>query len=184
MKRKPLIMAAVGGAAVLALTGAAIGTAAAGEQRAGRTTLTAATTAPTSPATPTTTPDGGAVTPTAPAATSVPGSPSGTTPPATGDKVDRKRAEEIALAKAGGGRVVEVEAEKERGRDVWSVEIVNGSTEHEVDVDRTDGSVVKAEQEPVDDDDDDRDDDDDDDRDDDDDDRDDDDDDDDDRDDD
>ncbi|MFE0593205.1 PepSY domain-containing protein [Micromonospora echinospora] len=155
MKRKPLILASVGGVAVLALTGAAIGTAAAAEQQTGRTTLAAATATPTTPATPTTTPDGGTVTATAPSATSVPGSPAGTTSPATGDKVDRKRAEEIALAKAGGGRVVEVEAEKERGRDVWSVEIVNGSTEHEVDVDRADGSVVKAEQEPVDDDDDD-----------------------------
>ncbi|MFI6823801.1 PepSY domain-containing protein [Micromonospora sp. NPDC050187] len=165
MKRKSLIMASVGGAAVLAVSGAAIGTAAAAEQQTGRTALTAATTAPTAPTTaPTapTTPDGGTVAPTAPSATSVPSSPSGTTSPSTGDAVDRKRAEEIALAKVGGGRVVEVEAEKERGRKVWSVEIVNGSTEHEVDVDRADGSVVKTEQEPVDDDDDDRDDDDDD----------------------
>jgi hypothetical protein len=38
---------------------------------------------------------------------------------------------------------------------VWSVEIVNGGTEHEIDVDRANGSVVEAEQEPVDDDDDD-----------------------------
>ncbi|BCL14552.1 PepSY domain-containing protein [Micromonospora sagamiensis] len=154
MKRKSLIMASVGGAAVLAVTGAAIGTTAAAEERTGRTTLTAATTAPTSPAGPTSpaTPGGGTATPTSPSATSVPASPSGTTSPATGDAVDRKRAEEIALARAGGGRVVEVEAEEEHGRKVWSVEVVNGSTEHEIDVDRADGSVVKAEQEPVDDD--------------------------------
>ncbi|MEK8104795.1 PepSY domain-containing protein [Micromonospora sp. M12] len=46
--------------------------------------------------------------------------------------------------------MVEVEAEQEQGRPVWSVEIVAGDTEHEVDVDRDNGSVVKAEQEPVD----------------------------------
>ncbi|WP_309244239.1 PepSY domain-containing protein [Micromonospora parastrephiae] len=65
----------------------------------------------------------------------------------------------MALARAGGGQIVEVEAEQEHGRPVWSVEIVAGDTEHEVDVDRDNGTVVKAEQEPVDDDGDDRDDD-------------------------
>lgn len=35
---------------------------------------------------------------------------------------------------------------------MWSIEIVAGDTEHEVDVDRDNGSVIKAEQEPVDDD--------------------------------
>ncbi|SCL15292.1 PepSY domain-containing protein [Micromonospora inyonensis] len=160
MKHKSLITGTLGGAAVLAVAGAVIGTAAAADERSGRTTLTAATTAPTAPATPSGTP----ATPTAPAATGVPTTSSGgTTTPATGNAVDEKRAGEIALARAGGGRIVEVEAEEEHGRQVWSVEIVNGGTEHEIDVDRTNGSVVKAEQEPVDDDDD-RDDDDDDDR--------------------
>ncbi|MCG5439486.1 PepSY domain-containing protein, partial [Micromonospora foliorum] len=80
------------------------------------------------------------------------GTPSSGGAPA-GSAVDEKRAGEIALAKAGGGQIVEVEAEQENGRPVWSVEIVAGDTEHEVDVDRDNGSVVKAEQEPVDDDD-------------------------------
>ncbi|MEV6814995.1 PepSY domain-containing protein, partial [Micromonospora sp. NPDC051296] len=42
------------------------------------------------------------------------------------------------------------------GRPVWEVEIIKGGTEHEIDIDRETGAVVKAEQEPVDDDDDDR----------------------------
>ncbi|WP_036371680.1 PepSY domain-containing protein [Micromonospora sp. ATCC 39149] len=139
MKRNSLIMASLGGAAMLAAAGVAVGVTAA-DERVARTTLTAATAAPGA----TTIPDGGATGASTgvPAATSAPGR--------TG-AVDQQRAGEIALARAGGGRIVEVEAEHERGRAVWSVEIVNDQTEHEVDVDRNDGTVVKAEQEPVDD---------------------------------
>ncbi|MFF3857500.1 PepSY domain-containing protein, partial [Micromonospora sp. NPDC002575] len=146
MKRKSLIMASLGGAAMLAAAGVAVGVTAA-DNRVGRTTLTAATAAPAT----TTTPGGGATdaptgAPTgAPAATGVP---SATDAPA--GKVDQQRAGEIALARAGGGRIVEVEADDEHGRAVWSIEIVNGQTEHEIDVDRNDGTVVEAEQEPVD----------------------------------
>ncbi|NBE85133.1 PepSY domain-containing protein [Micromonospora rubida] len=160
MKRNSLIMASVGGAAMLAVAGVALGVTAT-DDRATPTALVAATVAPAA----TGSPDGA---PTSAPATGVPatGSPAGTaTPPPADGSVDERRAGEIALARAGGGRIVEVEAEDEDGRQVWSVEIVNGQTEHEVDVDRNDGAVVKAEQEPVDDDDrdDDRDDDDDDD---------------------
>ncbi|WBB78764.1 PepSY domain-containing protein [Micromonospora sp. WMMD882] len=165
MNRKTLIVASAGGVAALALVGSAIGVAAA-EERTGRTTLAAATTAP---AAPTTTPDDSAAVPTSPGATDAPttaaptsaapsatGSPSGGVGPAAGDAaVDLQRAGEIALARVGGGEIVGIEAEREDGRDVWSVEIVDGQTEHEIDVDRKDGAVVKAEQEPVDDDDDD-----------------------------
>ncbi|TDC51691.1 hypothetical protein E1258_25610 [Micromonospora sp. KC207] len=153
MKRNSLIMASLGGAAMLAAAGVAVGVTAA-DERVARTTLTAATAAPGA----TTTPDDGATgAPTgAPTATGVP---SATGAPGRTGAVDQQRAGEIALARAGGGRIVEVEAEHERGRAVWSVEIVNGQTEHEVDVDRNDGTVVKAEQEPIDDDRDDRDDD-------------------------
>ncbi|MFI1197188.1 PepSY domain-containing protein [Micromonospora sp. NPDC020750] len=158
MKRNSLIMASVGGAAMLAVAGVALGVTAA-DDRAAPTALVAATVAPAA----TGSPDDA---PTSVPATGAPatGSPAGTaTPPPTGSpaggSVDERRAGEIALARAGGGRIVEVEAEDEDGRQVWSVEIVDGQTEHEVDVDRNDGTVVKAEQEPVDDDDDDDDDD-------------------------
>ncbi|MCX4472419.1 PepSY domain-containing protein [Micromonospora sp. NBC_01655] len=153
MKRNSLIMASVSGAAMLAVAGVAVGVTAA-DGRAGRTTLTAATVAPAATGSPD---DSGTDAPTSAPATgaSVTGSPAGTAPPSpAGGSVDQQRAGEIALARAGGGRIVEVEAEAEDGHQVWSVEIVNGRTEHEVDVDRNDGAVVKAEQEPVDDDDD------------------------------
>ncbi|MFG3708591.1 PepSY domain-containing protein [Micromonospora sp. NPDC047670] len=157
MTRNPLILASVGGLAVLAVAGATLGVAAADGGPARATTLAAATTTPTAAATP-----GGTATAspaTAPAtggAPAAPGTPSGSGAPAAGgDAVSEQRAREIALARAGGGQVVEVEAEQEDGRPVWSVEIVAGQTEHEIDVDRDNGTVVKAEQEPVDDDDDD-----------------------------
>ncbi|KAB1160233.1 hypothetical protein F6X68_07740 [Micromonospora sp. AMSO12t] len=165
MKRKSLMLASLGGAAVLVVTGATFGVAAADNGAARATTLAAATTAPTTPTTPATpgTPSGtgssapatsGA--PTASGTPAAPSSPSGSAAPATGgDAVSEQRAGEIALARAGGGKIVEVEREDEDGRAVWSVEIVAGQTEHEIDVDRGDGTVVKAEQEPVDDDDDD-----------------------------
>ncbi|MET8043483.1 PepSY domain-containing protein [Micromonospora sp. NPDC005215] len=155
MKRTNLLLATVGGSAVLAVAGVALGVDAANDTRTGGTALAAATIAPTA----TDAPEAGATT-AAPGASGTPsaGTPSGTPSsgtPATGSApvgsaVDEKRAGEIALAKAGGGQIVEVEAEQENGRPVWSVEIVAGDTEHEVDVDRDNGSVVKAEQEPVD----------------------------------
>ncbi|MEU4380267.1 PepSY domain-containing protein [Micromonospora echinofusca] len=161
MKRKSLMLASLGGAAVLAVTGASVGVAAADNGAARATTLAAATTAPGTPSgtgsgAPATSGAPTTGTPSAPASPSGSGTPSGSGAPATGgDAVSEQRAREIALARAGGGEVVEVEREDEDGRAVWSVEIVSGQTEHEVDVDRGDGSVVKAEQEPVDDDDDD-----------------------------
>ncbi|MEV5206197.1 PepSY domain-containing protein [Micromonospora sp. NPDC053740] len=151
MRRTNLLLATVGGSAVLAAAGVALGVTAANDSRTG-TTLAAATVAPT----PTDAPQ-------ASGSPSVSGSPSADTPSGTpssgtpttgtapaGSAVDEKRAGEIALAKAGGGQIVEVESEQENGRPVWSIEIVAGDTEHEVDVDRENGSVVKAEQEPVD----------------------------------
>ncbi|MGC4861094.1 PepSY domain-containing protein [Micromonospora sp. DT41] len=167
MKRTNLLLATVGGSAVLAVVGVALGVTAANNSRPGGTTLAAATVAPTA-TDDTATPVPG--TSGTPSGTPSAGSPSASTAPA-GSVVDEQRAGEIALAKAGGGQIVEVEAEEENGRPVWSVEIVAGDVEHEVDVDRDNGTVVKAEQEPVDDDDDDADDDDDDDADDDDDDK-------------
>jgi hypothetical protein len=157
MKRTNLLLATVGGSAVLAVAGVALGVDAANDTRTGGTALAAATVAPTA----TDAPEAGATT-AAPGTSGTPsaGAPSGTpssgtpttgTAPA-GSAVDEKRAGEIALAKAGGGQIVEVESEQENGRPVWSVEIVAGDVEHEVDVDRDNGSVVKAEQEPVDDD--------------------------------
>ncbi|MEU7841404.1 PepSY domain-containing protein [Micromonospora sp. NPDC049114] len=158
MKRTNLLLATVGGSAVLAVAGIALGVAAANDTRGGDTALAAATIAPTGTDAPddsaTAVAPGASGTPSAatPSGTPSSGTPSAGTAP-TGSAVDAQRAGEIALARAGGGQIVEVEAEQENGRPVWSVEIVAGDTEHEVDVDRDNGSVIKAEQEPVDDDD-------------------------------
>ncbi|WP_030490612.1 PepSY domain-containing protein [Micromonospora chokoriensis] len=156
MKRTNLLLASVGGSAVLAVAGVALGVNAANDSRTGGTALAAATVAPTAtdaPLVPVTPGASGSPSADTPSGTPSSGTPSGTSSadnaPA-GSAVDEKRAGEIALAKAGGGQIVEVEAEQENGRPVWSVEIVAGDTEHEVDVDRDNGSVVKAEQEPVD----------------------------------
>ncbi|MEV1320333.1 PepSY domain-containing protein [Micromonospora arborensis] len=154
MKRTNLLLATVGGSAVLAVAGVALGVNAANGTQVGGTALAAVTADPTATDAP-----GASGTPSSgtPSSTPSSGAPSSGTPSAgtapAGSAVDEKRAGEIALAKAGGGQIVEVEAEQEHGRPVWSVEIVAGDTEHEVDVDRDNGSVVKAEQEPVDDDD-------------------------------
>ncbi|MEH0927439.1 PepSY domain-containing protein [Micromonospora sp. CPCC 205558] len=155
MKRTNLLLASVGGSAVLAVAGVALGVNAANGSRTGDTALAAATVAPTATDEPAITGTPSAGTPSGTPSSATPsGTPSTGSAPA-GSAVDEKRAGEIALAKAGGGQIVEVEAEQENGRPVWSIEIVAGDTEHEVDVDRDNGSVVKAEQEPVDDDNDD-----------------------------
>jgi uncharacterized membrane protein YkoI len=154
MKRTNLLLASVGGAAVLATAAVALGVTAANDSRTD-TTLAAATVAPT-PDTTTAAPATGDPSSTGtPSGTPTSSAPSSSVAPSAGGApagaaVDEKRAGEIALAKAGGGQIVEVEAEQENGRPVWSIEIVAGDTEHEVDVDRENGSVVKAEQEPVD----------------------------------
>lgn len=66
-------------------------------------------------------------------------------------EIGPEQAAEIALDWTGGGRVTEIEREWEHGRPVWDVEIVKDGVEHELDVDRESGQVVKAEQESADD---------------------------------
>ncbi|RKN30009.1 hypothetical protein D7044_20630 [Micromonospora musae] len=165
MKRSSMLLASAGGAAVLAVAGVAIGAAVADERRDRGTTLAAVTAAPTAPdesatsgtpddsATPSNTagtPGSTAGTPSgAPSSSSAP---SGSTGTSGGDRIGPQRAGEIALAKAGGGRIEEIEAEQEHGRPVWSVEIVSGGVEHDIDVDRENGAVLRAEQEQDDDD--------------------------------
>ncbi|MEU1811861.1 PepSY domain-containing protein [Micromonospora aurantiaca (nom. illeg.)] len=152
MKRSAILLASAGGAAVLAVAGVAAGVTAADREAQGAT-VAAATADPTDTATPT-----DRATPGDSATGGTPATGGTSTPPAGtgGDRVDQQRAGEIALARVGGGRIVEVEAEQEHDRPVWSVEIVDGNTEHDIDVDRDNGTVLRAEQEAADDDDDDR----------------------------
>ncbi|MFI7425356.1 PepSY domain-containing protein [Micromonospora sp. NPDC049836] len=140
MRRTSLVLAAAGGAAVLAVTGAALG-----GQVADRTGPAAVATSRTAGAGPTsTTGDDG---PTAAAdrdptaATAAPG--------AAG--VDSRRAGAVALARTGGGRIIEVEAETEHGRAVWSVKVSRDGVTYEVKVDRRDGAVVEVERKRLDD---------------------------------
>lgn len=149
MKRQPLLLASIGGAAVLATIGATLGVAAA-DDRSPRTV-------PVSAGTPSTAagPDG-TRTSGAPDDGATSGAPddSATTDTTSGPGagVDQRRAGEIALAEVGGGRIVEIEAEWEHGRSVWDVEIRLDGVEHEVDVDRETGAVVRYERDDDDDD--------------------------------
>lgn len=52
-------------------------------------------------------------------------------------------AREIAVRAAGGGRVTSVEAETEHGRAVWDVDVLFRGVEHDIDVDRGTGAVLR-----------------------------------------
>ncbi|MFU8854241.1 PepSY domain-containing protein [Micromonospora sp. SL1-18] len=151
MRRTSLVLAAAGGAAVLAVTGVALGVTTA--DRPGPDTLAAATANRTTDDNPKLDDDATSATTTedrpkpdddARATTAAPSR-------AAGGTVSGKRAGEVALARLGGGRIVEIEAELEHGRPVWSVEVVKGAVRYEVKVDRGDGTVVETERERTDD---------------------------------
>ena len=48
-----------------------------------------------------------------------------------------------AMLHAGGGRVTDVERETEHGRAVWDIEVQRGGVEHDIDVDRATGDVLR-----------------------------------------
>ncbi|WP_405092666.1 PepSY domain-containing protein [Micromonospora sp. NBC_01392] len=178
MRRTSLMLAAAGGVAVLAVTGAALGTTAA-DRSTGRT-APAAVTVEDNPArtgaggedNPARTGTGGEDNPArsatgggddrarrgtadddrAPAGTGREDNPArrGTDDDAgparaAGGTVSRQRAAEVALARTGGGRVTEIEAETEHGRPAWSVKVTRDGWRHEVKVDRATGAVLEAE---------------------------------------
>ncbi|GIM77926.1 hypothetical protein Aau02nite_78360 [Amorphoplanes auranticolor] len=60
-------------------------------------------------------------------------------------------AKEIAVKAAGGGQVTETERETEHGRAVWDIEVQAGPVEHDIDVDRATGEVLRHERETDDD---------------------------------
>ena len=72
---------------------------------------------------------------------------SGSTAPGPGSAssaaaISRAGAETIAIRAAGGGRVTDVEQETEHNRPVYDVEVLVGTVEHDVDVDRETGAVL------------------------------------------
>lgn len=61
--------------------------------------------------------------------------------------VSSSRAAEIAVGHIGGGQVIEVEPEVEHGRTAWSVKILRNGSRHKVYVDRSNGRIMRVEQE-------------------------------------
>ncbi|MCW3840892.1 PepSY domain-containing protein [Micromonospora yasonensis] len=137
MRRTSLVLAAVGAIAALAVTGATLGATGA-DRSAPDTAAVAMTAGDDNPK-----PDDDAM--------SAGATPGGTASVPADDTVSRRRAGEIALARTGGGRIVEIEAEVEHGRPVWSVKVVVNGVRYEVEVDRTDGTVVGTERKRTDD---------------------------------
>jgi beta-lactamase regulating signal transducer with metallopeptidase domain len=56
-------------------------------------------------------------------------------------EITAERAREIALAKVGGGAVIECDRDYENGRPVYEIEIVYGNTKHEMDIDAITGAI-------------------------------------------
>src|SRR5690349_24128837 len=69
------------------------------------------------------------------------------TAPGEVDAVGMEAARAIAIKAAGGGQVTDIERETEEGRGVWDVEVLLGAAEHEMDVDRASGAVLRHETE-------------------------------------
>jgi hypothetical protein len=61
----------------------------------------------------------------------------------SGQSVSADRAKAIAMKVAGGGRVVKVEGDVEHGRAVWDVYVLVKGVTHDIDVDRSSGSVTR-----------------------------------------
>ena len=52
-------------------------------------------------------------------------------------------AEEIAMTKVGGGRVMKIELERDRGQLVYEVEIRHDGRKHEVKINAVNGEIIK-----------------------------------------
>jgi uncharacterized membrane protein YkoI len=63
--------------------------------------------------------------------------------PSSGLSIGADRAKAIAMKVAGGGRVVKVEGEVEHGQAVWDVYVLVNGVTHDIDVDRSSGSVTR-----------------------------------------
>ena len=71
-------------------------------------------------------------------------SPFASVPPARSElSISVARATSIAVRVAGGGQVIEVEGEVEHGRAVWDVDVLVDGVQHDIDVDRATGAVIR-----------------------------------------
>jgi signal transduction histidine kinase len=62
--------------------------------------------------------------------------------PAAGDPA---RARRIALDRLGGGTVTKTELDSDDGRSIWKIDVVKGTTRHEVKIDDATGTVLETE---------------------------------------
>jgi hypothetical protein len=63
--------------------------------------------------------------------------------PSSAGAIDLDAAKETAVKAAGGGRVIDVERETEHGRAVWDIDVRKAGVEHDIDVDRATGEVLR-----------------------------------------
>lgn len=67
--------------------------------------------------------------------------------------ISADKAKEIALKESGGGKIVDFELDSDDGFQYYEVEVVNGNTEFEMEINAADGSLMEFEQDDEDDDD-------------------------------
>ncbi|MGD9528438.1 PepSY domain-containing protein [Pseudonocardia sp.] len=64
--------------------------------------------------------------------------------PASGEDVTPEAAGAAAVAHVGGGRVESIERDVEHGVPIWEVDVIRDGVEHDVDVARKDGTVLRV----------------------------------------
>ena len=86
--------------------------------------------------------DSVSLSPSASSSSAAPSQPSASSASSAG-AISLADAKAIAIRAAGGGRVTGAERETEHGRAVWDIEVRRGAVEHDVDVDRATGEVLR-----------------------------------------
>ena len=61
--------------------------------------------------------------------------------------ISEQQAKDIALKEAQGGQITKFKLDKEKGRMVYEVEVMNGNVEKDYEIDAETGAIVKLEQE-------------------------------------
>ncbi|MBC1226901.1 hypothetical protein HB809_06775 [Listeria booriae] len=64
-------------------------------------------------------------------------------------EITAKRAQEIALAEAGGGKVVKYSLDYENGKKFYDVKVVKGNMEYDIDISATDAKVYSFEEKAI-----------------------------------
>ena len=61
--------------------------------------------------------------------------------------ISEQQAKDIALKEAQGGQITKFKLDREKGRMVYEVEVMNGNVENDYEIDAETGAIVKLEQE-------------------------------------